>query len=128
MWKEPLERENLIRALKQVQQYRGAPGLDGMTVDALSGYLKVGWPRIQAELIEGRYRPAPVRRVLIPKPDGRMRQLGMPTVVDRFIQQAIAQVVQRLWEPHFLRGSDLALARPLVLAVMWLIINLNRSW
>ena len=96
-----LERENLIRALKQVQRNRGAPGIDGMTVDELPGYLRVHWPRIRDELIGGRYRPQPVKRVWIPKPDGRKRPLGIPTVLDRFIQQAIAQVVQRHWEPHF---------------------------
>jgi RNA-directed DNA polymerase len=96
-----VERENLLRALKQVQRNRGAPGIDGMTVEELPGYLRVHWPRIRDELIEGRYRPQPVRRVRIPKPDGRQRPLGIPTVLDRFIQQAIAQVVQRHWEPYF---------------------------
>lgn len=96
-----VDRENLRRALKQVQRNRGAPGIDGMTVEELPGYLQVHWPRIRGELVEGRYRPQPVRRVLIPKPDGRQRSLGIPTVLDRFIQQAIAQVVQRCWEPYF---------------------------
>ena len=96
-----VERDNLLRALKQVQRNRGAPGIDGMTVEELPGYLQVHWARIRAELIGGCYRPQPVRRVLIPKPDGRQRQLGIPTVLDRFIQQAIAQVVQRYWDPHF---------------------------
>ncbi|MCB1806740.1 MAG: group II intron reverse transcriptase/maturase [Candidatus Competibacteraceae bacterium] len=96
-----LERENLLRALRQVQRNRGAPGIDGMCVEQLSGYLTLHWPRIRTELAEGRYRPKPVKRVLIPKPDGRQRKLGIPTVLDRFIQQAIAQVVQRHWEPHF---------------------------
>lgn len=100
-----LERSNLIRALKQVQRNRGAAGVDGMTVDELSAYLKVHWPRIRVELLEGRYRPKPVKRVLIPKPDGRYRKLGIPTVLDRFIQQAIAQVVQGYWEPHFHSNS-----------------------
>lgn len=96
-----LERDNLIQALNQVRRNQGAPGIDGMTVDELPGYLQVQWPRIKAELIDGRYRPKPVKRVLIPKPDGRQRKLGIPTVLDRFIQQAIAQVVQRCWEPYF---------------------------
>lgn len=96
-----LERENLTRALRQVQRNQGAPGIDAMSVEELPGYLKVHWPRLRAELTAGNYRPAPVKRVLIPKPDGRMRKLGIPTVLDRFIQQAIAQVVQRYWEPHF---------------------------
>ena len=96
-----VERDNLLRALKQVQRNRGAPGIDAMTVEELPGYLQVHWPRIRDELIGGCYRPHPVRRVLIPKPDGRQRQLGIPTVLDRFIQQAIAQVVQRHWDPYF---------------------------
>ena len=90
-----VERDNLLRALKQVQRNRGAPGIDAMTVEELPGYLQVHWPRIRDGRIGGCYRPHPVRRVLIPKPDGRQRQLGIPTVLDRFIQQAIAQVVQR---------------------------------
>ena len=94
-------RDNLQRALRQVQRNKGAAGIDGMSVDELPVYLKVHWPRIKAMLIDGRYRPRPVKRVLIPKGDGRQRKLGIPTVLDRFIQQAIAQVVQRQWEPHF---------------------------
>jgi len=96
-----LERANLKRALKQVRSNRGAPGIDGMSVDALPSYLKEHWARIRAELVAGSYRPQPVRRVEIPKPDGRTRPLGIPTVLDRFIQQAIAQVVTEQWEPHF---------------------------
>jgi group II intron reverse transcriptase/maturase len=96
-----LSRANLKRALKQVRSNRGAPGIDGMSVDALPGYLKEHWPEIRAQLVAGSYRPQPVRRVEIPKPDGRKRPLGIPTVLDRFIQQAIAQVVGEQWEPHF---------------------------
>jgi retron-type reverse transcriptase len=96
-----LERANLTRALKQVRSNRGAPGIDGMSVDALPSYLKEHWPEIRAQLVAGSYRPQPVRRVEIPKPDGRTRPLGIPTVLDRFIQQAIAQVVAEQWEPHF---------------------------
>lgn len=96
-----LERANLQRALKQVRSNRGAPGIDGMTVDALPQYLRYHWPEIRAQLVTGRYCPQPVRRVEIPKPDGRTRPLGIPMVLDRFIQQAIAQVVQAQWEPHF---------------------------
>lgn len=96
-----LERGNLQRALKQVRQNKGAPGVDGMTVDALPEYLKHHWPDLRAKLVAGTYRPQPVRRVDIPKPDGKMRPLGIPTVLDRFIQQAIAQVIQAQWEPHF---------------------------
>jgi len=90
-----LERENLIRALKQVQRNKGAPGIDGMTVDDLSGYLKQHWGSLKAGLLEETYRPMAVRRVEIPKPDGSKRKLGIPTVIDRFIQQAIAQVLQQ---------------------------------
>jgi RNA-directed DNA polymerase len=96
-----LERANLQRALKQVRSNRGAPGIDGMSVDALPSYLKEHWREIRAQLLEGCYCPQPVRRVDIPKPDGRTRPLGIPTVLDRFIQQAIAQVVNEQWEPHF---------------------------
>lgn len=96
-----LERANLQRALKQVRQNKGAPGIDGMTVDDLPEYLRHHWPKIRTQLIEGRYRPRPVRRVEIPKPDGKTRPLGIPTVLDRFIQQAIAQVVSAQWEPRF---------------------------
>ncbi|RJG00286.1 group II intron reverse transcriptase/maturase [Noviherbaspirillum sedimenti] len=96
-----LARENLKRALKQVRQNKGAPGIDGMTVDELPAYLKAHWPVIRTQLETGRYRPSPVKRVEIPKPDGKMRPLGIPTVLDRFIQQAIAQVVQAQWEPAF---------------------------
>ncbi|MBS3965652.1 MAG: group II intron reverse transcriptase/maturase [Truepera sp.] len=96
-----LARENLQRALKQVRQNRGAPAIDGLTVDELTGYLRHHWPDIRAQLEAGTYCPQPVKRVEIPKPDGRKRLLGIPTVLDRFIQQAIAQVVQEQWEPHF---------------------------
>ena len=96
-----LERENLQRALKRVRQNKGAPGIDGMTVDELPGYLKHHWPEIREQLVNGTYRPQPVRRVEIPKPDGKTRPLGIPTVLDRFIQQAIAQVISEQWEPHF---------------------------
>lgn len=96
-----LERENLQRALKQVRRNQGAPGIDGMTVDDLPDYLRHHWPALRAQLQSGTYRPQPVRRVEIPKPDGKTRPLGIPTVLDRFIQQAIAQVVSKQWEPHF---------------------------
>ncbi|MDP3089946.1 MAG: group II intron reverse transcriptase/maturase [Nitrospira sp.] len=100
-----LERANLQRALKQVRQNKGAPGIDGMTVDELPEYLRHHWPKIRAQLEAGQYRPQPVRRVEIPKPDGKTRPLGIPTVLDRFIQQAIAQVISAQWEPHFHRYS-----------------------
>jgi group II intron reverse transcriptase/maturase len=96
-----LERGNLQRALKQVCQNQGAPGIDGMTVDELPDHLRHHWPEIRVQLETGRYWPLPVKRVEIPKPDGKTRPLGIPTVLDRFIQQAIAQVVSAQWEPHF---------------------------
>lgn len=101
LFAQVLERGNLQRALKQVRQNKGAPGIDGMTVDALPEYLKQHWLEIRAQLESGRYRPQPVKRVEIPKPDRKTRPLGIPTVLDRFIQQAIAQVVSAQWEPHF---------------------------
>ena len=79
-----LERENLQRALKQVRQNKGAPGIDGMTVDALPEYLQHHWLNLRDQLIAGTYKPQPVRRVEIPKPDGTTRPLGIPTVLDRF--------------------------------------------
>ena len=100
-----LEWANLQRALKQVRQNKGAPGIDGMTVDELPEYLRHHWPKIRAQLEAGQYRPQPVRRVEIPKPDGKTRPLGIPTVLDRVIQQAIAQVISAQWEPHFHRHS-----------------------
>ena len=96
-----LERGNLQRALKRVRQNKGAPGIDGMTVDELPGYLRHHWPEIRAQLEAGCYCAQPVKRVEIEKADGKKRPLGIPTVTDRFIQQAIAQVVQEQWEPHF---------------------------
>ncbi|MDE2148754.1 MAG: group II intron reverse transcriptase/maturase, partial [Gammaproteobacteria bacterium] len=101
MWAQVLEKENLRRALRQVRRNRGAPGIDGMRVDELPEHLKHHWLRIRDELQTGRYRPMPVQRVEIPKPDGRTRKLGIPTVTDRFIQQAIAQVLQGVFDPTF---------------------------
>ena len=100
-----LDRANLQRALKQVRQNKGAPGIDGMTVDELPEYLQRHWPEISAQLEAGSYQPQPVKRVDIPKSDGKTRPLGIPTVLDRFIQQAIAQVISAQWEPHFHRHS-----------------------
>lgn len=96
-----LERANLQRALKQVRQNKGAPGIDGMTVDELPAYLRHHWLEIRAQLEAGSYRPQPVKRVEIAKEPGKTRPLGIPTVLDRFIQQAIAQVISAQWEPHF---------------------------
>ncbi|QOC22580.1 hypothetical protein IC757_16510 [Wenzhouxiangella sp. AB-CW3] len=101
LWEKVLERSNLQRAVKQVRQNKGAPGIDGMSVDALPDFLRQNWPAIRDQLEAGQYRPQPVRRVRIPKADGRERLLGIPTVLDRFIQQAVAQVVSAQWDPHF---------------------------
>lgn len=103
---EVLRRENLIAALHRVQTNKGAPGVDGMTVEELTPYLKVNWPRIREELLSGEYTPAPVLRVEIPKPDGKgMRPLGIPTVLDRFIEQAILQTLTPIFDPHFSESS-----------------------
>ncbi|MFB2707318.1 reverse transcriptase domain-containing protein, partial [Marinobacter shengliensis] len=96
-----MSRDNLNRALKQVRRNKGAPGIDGMTVDELPDYLRQHWPEIRQQLLQQTYRPKPVRRVTIPKANGGSRPLGIPTVLDRFIQQAIAQVIQQDWEPRF---------------------------
>ena len=100
-----LDRANLQRALKQVRRNKGAPGIEGMTVDELPQYLRDHWLEISAQLEAGSYCPQPVKRVDIPKADGKTRPLGIPTVLDRFIQQAIAQVISAQWEPHFHRHS-----------------------
>ena len=96
-----VERNNLRKALKQVQRNKGAPGADGMTIGKLAPYLKEHWPTIRAQLLEGSYKPQPVRRVEIPKASGGTRALGIPTVLDRFIQQAAMQVLQAAWDPTF---------------------------
>jgi len=96
-----LGKENLIQALNQVTRNKGAPGIDNISVDVFPDFLKRHWPVIREKLKEGRYYPNPVKRVEIPKGDGGKRQLGIPTVIDRFIQQAIAQVLQALWDESF---------------------------
>jgi len=99
-------RENMRRALRRVESNKGSAGVDNMSVDELLPYLKECWPRIKEELLEGRYQPSPVLRVEIPKPDGKgKRQLGIPTVVDRLIQQALLQMLQPVFEPGFSESS-----------------------
>jgi len=100
-----LERSNMFRALRRVRRNAGAPGVDGMTVDKLPGYLRTHWPAIRAALLDGSYRPQPVLRKEIPKPGGGVRELGIPTVLDRLIQQALAQVLQVEWDRSFSRFS-----------------------
>jgi RNA-directed DNA polymerase len=103
---EVLRRENLLQAHARVLSNKGAPGIDGMTVDVLWPYLQKEWTRIREELQNGTYKPSPVRRVEIPKPNGKgMRPLGIPTALDRFIQQAILQVLTPLFDPHFSEHS-----------------------
>lgn len=98
-------RENLKRALRRVKSNKGSPGIDGMRVGELAGYLKQHWPAIREQLLNGTYKPQPVRRVEIAKPDGGMRKLGIPTVLDRFIQQAVMQVLQGRWDRTFSEHS-----------------------
>ncbi len=99
------ERENLREALRRVKANKGSAGVDGITVGGITGYLKQHWPAIREQLLNGTYEPRPVRRVEIPKPDGGVRKLGIPTVLDRFIQQAVMQVLQRRWDPTFSESS-----------------------
>lgn len=96
-----LERGNMLSALKRVEQNRGAPGVDGLGVEELRSYLKANWSSIKESLLAGSYIPQPVKRVEIPKQTGGMRKLGIPTVVDRLIQQALMQVLQQEWDPGF---------------------------
>ena len=105
LMEEICERTNLKEALRQVRGNKGSAGVDRMTVDQLGDYLKQHWPDIREQLLNGTYEPKPVRRVEIPKPDGGMRKLGIPTVLDRFIQQAVMQVLQRQWNPTFSQYS-----------------------
>jgi RNA-directed DNA polymerase len=105
LMEEVCERGNLFEALKRVRRNRGAPGVDGMTVDELPGHLREHWPAVREALLAGTYKPEPVRRVEIPKPGGGMRKLGIPTVQDRLIQQAILQVLQPRWDPTFSEHS-----------------------
>jgi RNA-directed DNA polymerase len=100
-----VERGNLFAALRRVKRNAGSPGVDGMTVEELPGYLREHWPRIRAALVAGTYRPQPVKRVEIPKPGGGVRTLGVPTALDRFIQQAVLQVLQPEWDKTFSESS-----------------------
>ena len=96
-----VSRDNLMAALKRVVANKGSAGVDGMTTGDLRAHLMAAWPRLREDLLAGRYRPLPVRRVEIPKNGGGMRELGIPTVVDRFIQQALLQVLQPIFDPTF---------------------------
>jgi RNA-directed DNA polymerase len=105
LMEEVCQRENLWKALKRVQANKGAPGVDGMTVHKLPKHLKRHWPKIREQLLVGTYRPQPVKRVEIPKPAGGVRKLGIPTALDRFIQQAVLQVLQARWDESFSKHS-----------------------
>jgi RNA-directed DNA polymerase len=99
------EADNIEAALRAVVRNKGAPGVDGITVKQLPGMLKARWSEIEDQLLQGRYQPQPVLRVKIPKPDGGMRNLGVPTVIDRVIQQALLQRLQPQWDPTFSEHS-----------------------
>src|ERR1700722_2630018 len=101
LMEEVCERENCQQALKRVKANKGSAGVDGMTIRQLPEYLKQHWPAIREQLLSGTYKPQPVRRVEIPKPDGGVRKLGIPTVLDRLIQQAVMQVLQGRWDRTF---------------------------
>jgi len=100
-----VERGNCLAALKRVRKNKGSPGIDGMTVDGLPDFLRKNWERIRASLLDGSYRPSAVKRQEIPKSGGGVRELGIPTVLDRFIQQAILQVLQPIFDPTFSEHS-----------------------
>ena len=100
-----VSRPNLQAALKRVRKNKGSPGIDGMTVEELPGYLRTRWPALRDQMLAGAYQPSPVKEQLIPKSGGGMRKLGIPTVLDRFIQQAILQVLQPMFDPDFSEHS-----------------------
>src|SRR5712691_6051102 len=101
LMEEVCERENLKAAMRRVRANQGSPGVDGMTVIGIKDYLKQHGPAIRKQLLNGTYQPKPVLRVEIDKPDGGVRKLGIPTVLDRLIQQAVMQVLQRRWDRTF---------------------------
>ena len=105
LMEEVVGRDNMMAAYHRVRSNQGAPGIDTMTVDELKAHLMECWPRIREELLEGRYLPQPVRKVEIPKPGGGVRMLGIPTVMDRLIQQALYQVLMPLFDPDFSEHS-----------------------
>ncbi|MGL5822922.1 MAG: reverse transcriptase domain-containing protein, partial [Sarcina sp.] len=100
-----LERSNMLLALKRVMKNKGSHGVDNMKIDELREHVIKHWDTIKSKILEGRYNPSPVRRVEIPKPDGGMRLLGIPTVQDRMIQQAIAQILNKVYDPIFSENS-----------------------
>ena len=102
-----LSRDNLARAWQRVQSNKGAPGIDGVTVQDWPARAREHWSALRAQIEGGRYRPQAVRRVEIPKPDGGLRRLGIPTVTDRVVQQAIAQVLTPIFEQSLTPGPEL---------------------
>ena len=119
LMEEVCERENLKEALRRVKANKGSAGIDGMTVGQLDDYLKQHWPAIREQLLNGTYEPKPVRRVEIPKPDGGVRKLGIPTVLDRLIQQAVMQVLQTALGPDVLRTAATGFGRDGRLIRQW---------
>ena len=105
LMEEVCERKNIEIAWRHVRKNKGGPGVDGMTIDEARDYLKEHWSTIREQLLEGTYSPQPVKRVNIPKPDGGVRKLGVPCVVDRLIQQGLLQVLQKQWDPTFSEHS-----------------------
>lgn len=105
LWERIFSRDNMFAALERVKANKGAPGVDGMTIEELPDHLKAHWLTIRAKLDAGAYQPSPVKRVSIPKPGGGERLLGIPTVLDRLIQQAMHQVLSNLFEPTFSEHS-----------------------
>ena len=105
VWEQVLSPGNLGRALRRVEANRGAPGVDGMTTDQLRPWLHEHWAKVRKALDAGTYQPSPVRRVVIPKPGGGERLLGVPTCLDRLVQQAIAQVLTPIFDPQFSPSS-----------------------
>jgi RNA-directed DNA polymerase len=99
------ERQNLQAALKRVRKNKGSPGIDGMTVIELADHLRAHWSGLREQLLSGTYRPSKVKQQLIPKGNGEMRKLGIPTVLDRFIQQALLQIMQPIFDPEFSEHS-----------------------
>ena len=105
LMEEICDRENMEEALRRVKANKGSAGIDGITVGGIADYLKQHWATVRERLLNGTYEPNPVRRVEIPKPDGGVRKLGIPTVLDRLIQQAVMQVLQRQWDGTFSEHS-----------------------
>nr|WP_242832423.1 group II intron reverse transcriptase/maturase [Desulfosporosinus orientis] len=101
LMEKALERTNMFTALRHVERNKGAAGVDGMPINSLRAFLKESWTSIREQLLAGTYRPMPIRRIEIPKPDGGVRMLGIPTVLDRLIQQALLQILTPIFDPSF---------------------------